>query len=147
MSSSSGTLLPARSTARARKRYVRPKRSRGRVPGVGLELGDQREVGGRLGVDRADVVAGVVDDRLARPLGGQAPAVPAEHRLVQVEVGVGLAGHRRRRRALHEPLVRLDRQLGAGPSVRPPRSCPVPGDQRCATGRTGRPRRRAGSRG
>ncbi len=74
-----------------------------------LELGHQREVGGRLGVDGADVVAGVVDDGLPGALGRQAPAVPSEHRLVQVQVGVGLPGHRRARCALDEALVGLHR--------------------------------------
>ena len=56
------------------------------------ELRHEGEVVRRPGLHGADVVAGVVDDRLARTLRRQAPALPPEHCLVQVEVGVGLPG-------------------------------------------------------
>ena len=108
--------LPARSTARARNRYARPNRSRGSVPGVASNACHERELGRVLGLDWPRPRR-LVEDRVARPLRGQAPAVPAEHRLVQVEVRRRLAGDRRRRRALDEALVRAPIGSSTGGAV------------------------------
>ena len=69
------------------------------------ESRDEREVGVVLRLREVDVVPARVEDRLARSLHDQAPAVPAEDRLVEVEVVVGLVECRGGRGALHEALV------------------------------------------
>ena len=77
------------------------------------ERGPQRHVGRGLG-RRVRGVEGLLGRHgVAGALGDQAPSRPRRHRLVEVDVGV--AGHRRRRRALDVPLVAPDDELVLGP--------------------------------
>ncbi len=103
-----GRTLPARSTCQARNAYERPNRSLGRVPLLDpmaeperVGRGARVRVGGVGVLD--DLGALVVDrhrgvlvrrrrpDPPAGPRRRQAPALPAEHRLVDVD-GLGVVG-------------------------------------------------------
>jgi hypothetical protein len=90
-------------------------------PRRGREPGDERRIAGRriVALHRRLVALARFHDALARPRHRRAPAFPAEHRLVQVEIVggrrmVGPLG--RGRRALHVALVadlELDRRFAA----------------------------------